>query len=91
MRRPGRAPLCGATSTRSILLTGHARCGTCDGSLAVVSRSHGRSRRFFYGCLANAKRGATVCPNDLVLPLDRVDDAVLKALGGDALRPAVWT
>ena len=70
------------------LLTGFARYA-CGSSLAVVSRSHGRSRRFFYGCLAFAKRGPTVCANDVVLPLERVDDAVLKALRGDVLRPAV--
>ena len=71
------------------LLTGFGRCGTCGGAFAALSRSHGRSRRFVYGCLSHAKRGRAVCPNDVILPLDRVDDAVLKALGGDVLRPAV--
>ena len=65
------------------------RCATCGGSITVVSRSHGRHRAYFYGCLANWKRGATICPNDLVLPIDRVNDAVLKAIAGDVLRPAV--
>jgi hypothetical protein len=65
------------------------RCGGCAGAIGVVSRSHGRHRKFFYGCLTHVKRGPTVCPNDLVLPIARVDEAVLKALGGDVLRPAV--
>jgi hypothetical protein len=71
------------------LLTGHARCATCGGAIIVVSRSHGRSRAYFYGCLRHWKRGATMCANDLVLPIARVDDAVVKAIGGDVLRPAV--
>ena len=71
------------------LLTGFVRCATCGGAINAVSRSHGRSRAYFYGCLTHAKRGATVCPNDLVLPIQRVDQAVLTALAGDALRPAV--
>ena len=71
------------------LLTGFARCASCGDSLAVVSRSHGRRRAYFYGCLAHRKRGETVCPNGFVMRMERVDDAVLRAIGGDVLRPAV--
>jgi NAD(P)-dependent dehydrogenase (short-subunit alcohol dehydrogenase family) len=41
-------------------LSGFARCASCGGSLATLSRSHGGQRVFFYGCLAHAKRGATI-------------------------------
>ncbi len=71
------------------LLSGFARCATCGGTLATLSRDHGKGRAFFYGCLAHAKRGATVCNNALVLPVDRVDRAVLSKLSKDVLRPAV--
>jgi site-specific DNA recombinase len=71
------------------LLTGFARCASCGGSITVVSRSHGQRRAYFYGCLTNWKRGASICANDLILPVDRVNDAVLKALAGDVLRPVV--
>jgi site-specific DNA recombinase len=71
------------------LLSGFARCASCGGSLSVVSRAHGGRRKYFYGCLAFWKRGSTVCANGLVVPVERVDDAVLVALAGDALRPAV--
>jgi site-specific DNA recombinase len=73
------------------LLSGFARCATCGGTISALSRSHGRQRAFFYGCLAHQKRGATVCDNALVLPVDRVNDAVLTALAGDVLRPAIVT
>ena len=84
---PGRRP--GRDIESKYLLSGFARCGTCGGTLSVVSRCHRRKRAFFYGCLAHAKRGATVCDNALVLPVGRVDDAVLVKLASDVLRPAV--
>jgi hypothetical protein len=34
---------------------------------------------------------ARVCPNGLVLPIARVDDAVLRAFAGEVLEPAVTT
>ena len=71
------------------LLTGFVRCASCGGSITVVSRAHGQQRAYFYGCLTNWKRGPTICRNDLILPIGRVDDAVLKAIAGDVLRPAV--
>jgi hypothetical protein len=48
-----------------------------------------RKRTFFYGCLAHAKRGETVCDNALVLPIERVDRAVQAELATNVLRPAV--
>ena len=32
------------------LLPGLARCGSCNGSIYVKSRSHGKRRAYFYGC-----------------------------------------
>jgi hypothetical protein len=42
-----------------------------------------------YGCLAHAKRGKSVCDNSLVLPIERVDAAVMETMTRDVLRPAV--
>jgi Recombinase zinc beta ribbon domain len=70
-------------------MSGFARCAVCGGGLLVMSRSHGRERAFFYGCLAYHKRGTSVCGNGLQMRIERIDDAVLKTLGGDVLRPAV--
>ena len=38
---------------------------------------------------AYLKRGTSVCGNGLRLPRDRIDNAVLKTLAGDVVRPAV--
>jgi DNA invertase Pin-like site-specific DNA recombinase len=71
------------------LLSGFARCATCGGSLSVMNRSHGGKRRaFYYGCLAHWTRGKTVCENTLILPIARVEAAVLAELQ-QSLRPAV--
>lgn len=71
------------------LLTGFARCALCNASFFPLSRSHGRQRAFFYGCAAHHTRGAAVCANGLVMRKERIDEAVLQALGGEVLRPAV--
>ncbi len=71
------------------LLSGFARCAVCGGGLCVMSRSHGKSRAFFYGCLANHKRGAAVCANGLQGRMDVIDRAVLGTLADDVLRPEV--
>ena len=71
------------------LLSGFARCGVCGASFFPVSRSHGKQRVFFYACGAHYKRGPHVCGNALVQRMETIDDAVLRAVGGDVLRPAV--
>jgi site-specific DNA recombinase len=71
------------------LLAGFARCAVCGGGLGVVGGSHSSNRPHVYGCLSYHKRGASVCANQLRLPLSRVDDAVLRAIGGEVLRPPV--
>jgi hypothetical protein len=71
------------------LLTGLARCATCNGSLFVKSRSHGRRRQFFYGCSSFHKRGACVCENSVEVPMERSDDAVLTAIERHVLQPEI--
>src|SRR5262249_44599184 len=58
-------------------------------SFGVISGSHSSARRHVFGCWSYLKRGTTVCGNSLRLPITRIDDAVLKTLAGDVLRPAV--
>lgn len=69
------------------LLAGFARCGLCRGSIIVRTYAHGRRRAPFYACLSYHKRGSCVCQNNTVMPMDRLDDAVLDALAEDILQP----
>jgi site-specific DNA recombinase len=71
------------------LLSGFARCAVCGGGIGVTSGSHSSARAHVYGCIAYHKRGTTICGNALKIPIDRLDQAVLRTLGDDVLRPAV--
>ena len=62
------------------LLSGLGRCTLCGGSIIALSRHHGRRRGFFYGCAYNVKRGPKICRNNLHLPQDILDRAVLDAV-----------
>jgi hypothetical protein len=42
-----------------------------------------------YACSAYHKRGTSICGNQLAMRIEQVDEAVLRTLGGDVLRPAV--
>ena len=71
------------------LLPGLARCGSCNGSIYVKSRSHGKRRAYFYGCTSFHLRGSSVCSNSLEVPMDRSDLAVLASIERDVLQPDV--
>jgi hypothetical protein len=84
----------GRRQTRDVesryLMTGFARCAVCGGGIGAMTRSHGKKARVpFYGCVVYQKRGTTVCPNGLVVPMERINEAVLASLGGDVLKPAI--
>jgi len=63
------------------LLSGFVRCAMCGGGISALA---GRS----YGCISYHKRGSSVCANGLRLPIATLDEAVLKTLREDVLRPA---
>ncbi len=71
------------------LLSGFARCGTCGGGLAAQSWQHGGRRVFFYDCTSFWKRGAKVCPNNMVARMDVLDAEVIATLKDDVCRPTV--
>jgi hypothetical protein len=54
-----------------------------DGDL-IPSRPRSSTVAFVY-----CKKGPIACPNSLVLPVRVVEDAVLRAIAGDMLRPAL--
>ena len=71
------------------LLTGLGTCAVCGGSMCVLTRSHGRQRVPFWGCMTRKQRGEAVCPNRLEVPLEATDHAVLKSVEHDVLRVEV--
>ena len=62
------------------VLSGFARCAVCGGSVGVLNRT-------VYGCIANHKRGTTVCGNALKKPIETLDEAVVRRMR-ELLKPA---
>ena len=60
------------------VLSGFARCATCGGAVCAMRNK--------YGCATFHKKGTRACTNALRLPMDRMDDAVLRTLM-HAVRP----
>ena len=75
-----REPIPPLTSPSPYLRSGLARCAWCDGPIIAMSRHHGRRRGYFYGCANNWKRGPAICRNNLHLPQERLDEAVVDAM-----------
>ena len=71
------------------LLPGLASCATCAGGLIVRSRATSAGRRFAYGCHYHHARGASVCGNRLLAPMEAADRAVLDTLEAEILDPRV--
>jgi hypothetical protein len=55
--------------------------------LHVRTRSHGKRRAAFYACTSHYNREPEVCPHVEQYPMEAVDNEVLAAIAGDALRP----
>ena len=73
------------------LLTGLTRCASCGHSLIVMSRSHRSRRVYFYRCGGFHDKGSAICSNNLQLPLEAVDAAILTEIEQYVLHPQVVT
>jgi hypothetical protein len=73
------------------LLTGLVTCAVCGGGFEVLSRQHGRRRAFVYGCSVHRRKGAAVCPNALVVPMEEADESILTAIEDTLLDPSIVT
>ena len=71
------------------LLTGLIKCEQCGGNMLVRSSSRKGTRAFFYGCMTYHLRGRTACANNLLIPMERTNEAVLRVLERDVLHPDV--
>ena len=65
------------------LLLGVRALRDCGGGFAVAqSQRTAASGRCFYACTSHWKRGAGVCANNLVAPMDVIDAEVLAIVAG---------
>jgi hypothetical protein len=74
------------------LLTGFLACAACGGSFLVRNRRSGHAPfavHSYYACTYHRLRGARVCPNGLTVPMGAANEAILGALGRQALAPEV--
>jgi hypothetical protein len=63
------------------LLSGLARCAHCGGPIQGISRDFVKRTGRTYGCTYHRKRGAAICQNALRIDQDRIDKALLRAIG----------
>jgi len=72
------------------LLAGMLRCGVCNGKLISLRRGKrpGGKRHLYYACWTSRGRGATVCTNRRVVPMERLHDMVVTIFQQDILTPA---
>ena len=62
------------------LLAGFASCTVCGGPMTVQSYPVKGKRTKRYGCGYYNKRGTAICTNSLTIPMEALDQVVLKAL-----------
>lgn len=66
------------------LLSGLARCAHCGGPIEALGKDYARRKGRTYGCAYHRKRGAAICRNAVRITQDRIDQALVRAIG-DAL------
>lgn len=73
------------------LLTALARCKCCKANIIAEPRQYGppgnRKKVAYYGCSGHKNRGAPFCPNDHLMRMEKMDEAVLKAIEEQVLKP----
>jgi site-specific DNA recombinase len=63
------------------LLSGLARCAHCGGPMEALGKDYARRKGRTYGCSYHRKRGAAICKNAVRINQDRIDKALLRAIG----------
>ncbi len=63
------------------LLSGLARCIHCGGPIEALGKDYARRKGRTYGCSYHRKRGAAICQNAVRINQDRIDKALLHAIG----------
>jgi hypothetical protein len=68
------------------LFSGFLRCGTCGGTICIVSGGQGSPR---YGCPNSSRNGLTACDNRLTIRATVADPMLLAGLQTELQRPEV--
>lgn len=77
----GRGRPAGTCTHRTPLVSGLMRCGTCGGSMTILTRKQKAGVSYAqFGCVAHYSRGASVCPNNLTVSERKVMAALMGAL-----------
>ena len=58
-----------------------ARCRECGGPIEALGKDYARRKGRTYGCAYHRKRGASICRNAVRINQDRIDKALLRAIG----------
>lgn len=70
------------------LFSGFMTCGTCGGTVVIVTGGYGSPR---YGCLRSWRNGADLCPNRLTIRAKIADRYLLEGLKTELLAPSTLT
>jgi hypothetical protein len=71
------------------LLSGLLRCACCGSAMTVRSSPRIGQRAFYFICAGYDHRGAAVCANNLPLPMDLADAAIIEKLRRYVLDPEI--
>ena len=82
----GRPP---ATGSARYLLSGLLSCGRCGAALEARTRSHGRKRVPYYGCAAHFRKGSSICPNNVEIPMADAEETILSVIERTMLDPEI--
>lgn len=63
------------------LLSGLTRCAHCGGPIEALGKDYQRRKGRVYRCSYHRKRGTSICDNSLRIDQDRIDKALLQAVG----------
>ncbi len=86
----GRGRPAGTCTHRPPLVSGLMRCGTCGGSMTILTRKQKAGVSYAqFGCVAHYSRGSSVCPNNLTVSERKVTAALLAALRDTLSHPDV--
>ena len=69
------------------VLSGTLQCGVCGGAMVVGKRIYKPRTQSYYTCSYHVKRGSTICPNAICVPIEELDHALLGGIETAVLSP----